>query len=108
IVVNDLASERSYRDIEVLRTSGVKSFLILPVTIQGHLSMVIYLENVFADQWYSNDRVRWTRITANQGAVIIENARIHERSVELNHELRREMAERERLASIIEGQKDAH
>ena len=45
--------------------------------------MVIYLENTFAANWYVPGRVRWARITANQGAVIIENARIHERSGDL-------------------------
>jgi signal transduction histidine kinase len=107
-VVNNLQSAAGIRDTEALRDKGVKSFLILPVTINGHLSMVIYLENIFAEGWYVPARVRWARIAANQGAVIIENARIHERSVKLNQELRKEMSEKERLASVIEAQKDAH
>src|SRR5690606_36711722 len=82
--------------------------LILPVTINGHLSMVIYLKSIFARNWYVADRVRWVRIAANQGAVIIENARTHERAVKLNEELRREMTEKERLAALVEAQKDAH
>lgn len=108
VVVNDLASERTLRDVGLLQERGVRSFMILPVTIHGHQSMVVYLENIFADNWYVPERVRWARITANQGAVIIENARIHERSVRLNEELRREMGEKERLASMIEAQKDEH
>lgn len=108
IVVNDLTIERTLRDMDVLQERGVQSFLILPVTIHGHLSMVVYLENIFADKWYVPERVRWARITANQGAVIIENARIHERSVKLNQELRKEMSEKERLATVIEAQKDEH
>ena len=108
IVVNDLKSEKALRDIESIKERGVQSFLVLPVTIHGHLSMVIYLENIFAPNWYVPERIRWARITANQGAVIIENARIHERSVQLNEEIRKEMAEKERLASVIEAQKDAH
>jgi signal transduction histidine kinase len=70
--------------------------------------MVIYLENVFAKNWYVADRVKSVRITANQGAVMIENARIHEHSVRLNEEIRKEMTEKERLSSLIEAQKDAH
>lgn len=108
IVVNDVAAERNLRDIESIRARGAGSFMLLPVTIHGHLSMVIYLETIFAKHWYIPERVRWARITANQGAVIIENARTHERSVQLNEEIRREMAEKERLASVIEAQKDAH
>ena len=108
IVVNDLKSEKGFRDIDAIRDRGVQSFLILPVTIHGHLSMVIYLENIWSENWYISERIRWARITANQGAVIIENARIHESSVKLNAEIRNEMAEKERLASVIEAQKDAH
>lgn len=108
IVVNDLSAENTFREQDALSDRGVRSFLIQPVTINGHLSMMIYLENVWADNWYSADRVRWARITANQGAVIIENARTHEHSVQLNAELRREMAEKERLSLIIEAQRDAH
>jgi signal transduction histidine kinase len=70
--------------------------------------MVIYLESVFAKRWYVNERVRSVRIAANQGAVMIENARIHEHSVKLNEHLRDEMVEKERLSSMIEVQKDAH
>jgi signal transduction histidine kinase/predicted ATPase len=108
VVVNELKTERSLRDVDALQARGVLSFLILPVTISGHLSMVIYLENTFAKNWYVPERVKSVRITANQGAVMIENARIHEHSVRLNEEIRREMMEKERLSSLIEAQKDAH
>lgn len=108
LVVNELKSERGLRDFEALQAKGVQSLLILPVTISGHLSMVIYLENVFAKNWYVPERVKAVKITANQGAVMIENARIHETSVKLNEEIRKEMMEKERLSSLIEAQKDAH
>lgn len=107
-VVNDTNSEKGIRDIQAIKDRGVKSFLILPVTIHGHLSMIIYLENIFTENWYVPERIRWARITANQGAIIIENARIHERSMLLNQEIRREMAEKEKLASMMEAQKDTH
>jgi signal transduction histidine kinase len=108
IVVNDLQSQKGLRDIEGVHERGVQSFLVLPVTISGHLSMVIYLENIFAKQWFLEDRVKRVRIAANQGAVMIENATIHEKSIRLNEDIRKEMTEKERLASVIEAQKDAH
>jgi signal transduction histidine kinase/predicted ATPase len=108
MVVNDLTAEKDFHDLEGMQERGVQSFLILPVTINGHLSMVIYLENTLAKDWYIQERVKSARITANQGAVIIENARIHERSIRLNEEIRKEMAEKERLATILEAQKDTH
>jgi signal transduction histidine kinase len=108
IIVNDAKSEKVFREQDTAQSRGVRSFLILPVTISGHLSMVIYLETKFARDWYLEERVKAIRVTANQGAVIIENARIHETSVKLNEELRKEINEKERLSSMIELQKDSH
>jgi signal transduction histidine kinase/predicted ATPase len=108
IIVNNLDAEKGLRDLATIRDRGIQSFLILPININGHLSMVIYLENRFAKDWYVQERVKWVRITANQGAVILENAIIHEKSVQLNEEIRKKMAEKEQLATYIEAQKDAH
>ena len=108
VIVNDVKAEKALRDQDAIHGRGVQSFLILPVTVSGHLSMLVYLENIFAKDWYGQERVKEIRVTANQGAVIIENARVHEKSLKLNEELRKEMKERERLASVIEAQKDAH
>lgn len=108
VVVNELKTERALRDIDDLQAQGVQSFLILPVTISGHVAMAIYLENSCARNWYGPECVKSVKITANQGAVMIENARIHEHSVKLNEELRNEMMEKERLSSLIEAQRDAH
>jgi len=108
VVVNELKNEKGLYDIDDLQARGVKSFLILPVTISGHVSMVVYLENAIRANWYTPERIKAVKITANQGAVMIENARIHEHSVRLNEDLRKEMAEKERLSSLIEAQQHAH
>lgn len=52
--------------------------------------------------------MKWIRITANQGAVTIENARIHEITLKLNEEICEKMAERERMSIEIQDQKDMH
>jgi signal transduction histidine kinase/predicted ATPase len=108
VVVNELRAEQALRNVDELRESGIQSFLILPVTISGELSMVIYLENAFSSNWYTSERVKSVKITANQGAVMIGNARIHQHAVKLNEDLRTEMAEKERLSGVIELQKAAH
>lgn len=108
LVVDDLLTDRKLGDTTALRERGVQSLLILPVTVRDQLSLIIYLENTFASHWYTPERIRWTRITANQGAVTIENARIHEVAIKLNRDIRQEMDEKERLAAVIEKQKDQH
>jgi signal transduction histidine kinase/predicted ATPase len=108
IVVNNAAEDRSYPDNKAHHGAGVKSYLIMPVTIRDHLSLVIYLENIFAADWYTEEIIKWIRITANQGAIIIENARIHEITLKLNEEIRRKMSEQEKLLTEIEDQKNNH
>src|SRR5690606_41928427 len=54
------------------------------------------------------EQMKWIRITANQGAVVIENARTHEKTVKMNEKIQKEMTEKQLLASQMEAQKDAH
>ncbi|WP_137404979.1 AAA family ATPase [Echinicola rosea] len=108
LIVNDLAKESSFSEIATLKSRGVKSFLIQPININGYLSMVIYLENRYAKEHFTEDMTRWIRIIANQGGMIIENARTHERTLMLNQEISKEIEEKKQLISFIEQQKNNH
>ncbi|QDH79281.1 AAA family ATPase [Echinicola soli] len=108
LIVNDLERESTFSEIAALKNSGVKSFLILPININGYLSMVIYLENSHTQDHFCEDLVRWIRIIANQGGMIIENARTHEKTLLLNKEIRKEIEEKKQLVSFIEQQKNNH
>lgn len=108
LVVNDLQDSNLMSEVILLEEQGVKSFIILPITLSDSYAMTIYLENSVKPDWYQKDQIKWTRITANQGAVVIENARTHERTVELNTKLQQEITEKQALASQMEAQKDAH
>ena len=108
LVVNDLQDSNLMSEVTLLEEQGVKSFVILPITLSDSYSMTIYLENSFEAHWYQKDQIKWARITANQGAVVIENARTHEKTVELNKKLQQEMTEKQTLASQMEAQKNAH
>lgn len=108
LIINDVYGENTIRDFALLKQKNVKAFSIMPLTITGQLSMVIYLETIFAKHWYDDKRLKEIRIVANQGAIIIENAQTHEKSIQLNEEIRKEMDEKQRLAMMIEKQKDKH
>lgn len=108
MVVNDLKEKNLLPELTLLEEQGVKSLIVLPITLSDNYSMTIYLENRFETNGYQKEQMKWIRITANQGAVIIENARTHEKTVKLNEKIQQEMAEKQRLASQIEAQKDAH
>ncbi|KEO75515.1 ATP-binding protein [Anditalea andensis] len=108
LILHDVFEENTIRDLASLRDRNIQSFIIMPLTITGNLSLVIYLENTFSKHWYDEHRLKEIRIVANQGAVIIENAKTHEKSIRLNEELRKEMDEKQVLAEVIENQKDKH
>src|SRR5690606_23831289 len=108
MVANDLRQKKLLSEVGLLEEQGVKSFVILPITLSDSYSMTIYLENSFGANGYQKEQMKWIRITANQGAVVIENARTHEKTLRLNEQIQQEMAEKQKLASQIEAQKDAH
>lgn len=108
VVVNRLAPRTDGADDAFARARGVQSYMVLPVTIRDHQTLIIYLENVLASDWYTEEIMTWIRITANQGAVTIENARTHEITLKLNQDIREQMAEKERMAMEIQDQKDLH
>jgi signal transduction histidine kinase len=107
VVANRLAARSDVAD-DPARARGVQSYIILPVTIRDHHTLIIYLENTLASDWYTEEIMTWIRITANQGAVTIENARTHEITLKLNQDIREQMAEKERMAIEIQHQKDLH
>ena len=107
-VAHDLNQENMLSEMALLGEQGVKSFIIFPVTLSESFSMTIYLDNIFAAKWYQKEKVKWIRITANHGAVVIENARTHEKTLKLNEKIQKEIAEKRLLANQIESQKDAH
>ncbi|MCH7401328.1 AAA family ATPase [Belliella kenyensis] len=106
--VDDIDQEMPSIELDRLKERNVKSFLILPINITGYLSMVIYLENCFMKNWYSKNLLKWIKITSNQGAIILENAMIHEQTIQLNNDITNEMYEKQRLAKIIQQQNNDH
>lgn len=108
IIANDLQHQSLRSEAALLEEQGVKSFVIMPLTLGDSYSMTIYLENRFQVNAYQREQMKWIRITANQGAVVIENARTHEKTLRLNEQIQQEMAENRQLSSKIEAQKDAH
>jgi len=108
LIMNNLDLEQGYSEIGPLKELGIGSFMIIPISINGYLSMVVYLENAFAKDHYQEETIKWIRIIANQGGMIIENARTHEKTLQLNQEIQREMDEKQKLISFIEKQKNNH
>ncbi|MEP0714006.1 MAG: AAA family ATPase [Algoriphagus sp.] len=107
-VYEELTSDTGFPEIVQLRQSGVKSCLIFPVGVSESLSMVVYLESRFTEKNYPAEIVRWIRIIASQGGIILENAKIYQKSLLLNEEIKLEVQQNRELVKLIEQQKNAY
>ena len=108
LIFDELEMDLGFPQLELLRSSGIKSCMIFPIGISESLSMLLYLESSFCTSNYSNEIIRWVRIIASQGGIILENARIYENSLVLNEEIKLEVQQKHELMSLIEQQKNSH
>lgn len=108
MIFDDLMCDTGFPELKLLSNSGVKSCLIFPIGISESLSMIVYLESSFCKDNYSNEIIRWVRIVSSQGGIILENAKIYEKSLLLNEEVKLEVQQKQELMTLIEQQKNAH
>ncbi|MBN3581900.1 AAA family ATPase [Algoriphagus aestuarii] len=108
LVFKKLGEDSGFPELKILKNSGIKSFMIFPVGISESLTMLIYLESKFVEANYTDEIVRWVRIISSQGGIILENARIYEKSLLLNEEVKQEVEKKEALMSLLEEQKNTH
>jgi len=100
LVISDPELDERFAQDDYVITARPKSILCLPIVQQGKRVAVLYLENRFARDAFSADRVEAIRILSAQAAIALESAR-------LAHRMNREIAERrraeERLRAIEAG-----
>ncbi len=108
LIFDELADDNGFPQLRKLSEVGIKSCMIFPLGISDSLSILVYLESSFCLANYSNEIIRWVRIIASQGGIILENARIYEESLALNEEIKLEVQQKQELMTLIEQQKNAH
>jgi predicted ATPase/tRNA A-37 threonylcarbamoyl transferase component Bud32 len=110
LVVSDAQSDPRFGDDPYLATRAVRSLLALPLTHQGRLVGVLYLEHRDAPSAFPPVRVALLSVLASQAAIAMENARLYRNAEvqvralqarnqevqQLNVELRRQIAQRSR------------
>jgi signal transduction histidine kinase len=95
VQVYNVQAHDAYRHIELARREGLVSLLSVPLSVG---ETVIGALNVYTGQLYrfSNQDIRILSALSNLAAITIENARLHERSVQIEEQLRRH----ERLSTL--------
>lgn len=108
IIFDELLSDTGFPELKLVSNSGVKSCMIFPIGISESLSMLVYLESCFSEGNYTTEIIRWVRIVSSQGGIILENAKIYEKSLSLNNEVQLEVQQKQELMTLIEQQKNTH
>jgi signal transduction histidine kinase/CheY-like chemotaxis protein len=96
VVLGDAGREGPFvHDPEVGRYR-LRSVLCLPLSHQGRLTGLLYLENHLTRDAFPPDRVRILALLASQAAISLENARLYGQLAEYSRDLEKKVAERTR------------
>ena len=77
-VFDDLSASAQFAGDRYIITQQPKSVLCIPITKQGKLIAILYLENNLTVGAFTNDRVETLQILTSQAAISIENARLYQ------------------------------
>jgi predicted ATPase/transcriptional regulator with GAF, ATPase, and Fis domain len=111
LVVGDALADERFAQDPCLVAAGVSSVLCVPVSQQGRLRGLLYLENRLTSHAFTPERTEMVRILAAQAAISLENARLYEemraeveRRTAAEHRLREALAEVEALKNRLEAE----
>jgi PAS domain S-box-containing protein len=89
VIVDDASADDRFSGDEYVRRNGSRSVLCLPLSKQGQLIGVLYLENHLTSHVFTPARIAVLKLLASQAAISLENARLYS-------QLRQENIERAR------------
>ena len=77
IILDDAASQSPFADDPYIREHQARSILCLPLTNQGKLIGVLYLENNLTPRVFAPARIAVLKLIASQAAISLENTRLY-------------------------------
>jgi PAS domain S-box-containing protein len=89
VILDDAADENPFAADTYLRQHQARSILCLPLTNQGKLIGVLYLENNLAPHVFTPARLGVLKLLASQAAISLENSRLYRDVVERESKIRR-------------------
>jgi formate hydrogenlyase transcriptional activator len=111
IVVGDATKDERFGADAYLSRTQARSILCVPVSHQGRLGGILYLENDLTANAFTPGRAEMMRILAAQAAISLENARLYaemraevDRRAEAEQSLRIALSELEELKNRLEAE----
>jgi PAS domain S-box-containing protein len=77
VIVDDASRPNLFSDDGDLRGRRAKSILCLPLSKQGRLTGLLYLENTLTTHAFTPDRIAVLEVLAAQAAISLENTRLY-------------------------------
>jgi serine phosphatase RsbU (regulator of sigma subunit) len=103
VLLKDATRERPFSQDPYVKRVQPKSILALPLTYQGKLTGVLYLENKLTSDAFTQSRVELLNVLSSQAAISIENASLYDTLEQKVAQRTSQLAERtEQLGSANE------
>jgi predicted ATPase/GAF domain-containing protein/HPt (histidine-containing phosphotransfer) domain-containing protein len=104
VVLDDATAHPTFGEDPYVQNNGTKSVLCMPVTNQGRLVAILYVENNATTQAFTRDRVETLRLIAGQAAISITNASLYESLERKVEDRTRELrAKTRKVAAMLDG-----
>jgi PAS domain S-box-containing protein len=89
VILDDASRPNLFSEDDYLRGQQIKSILCLPLSKQGQLTGLLYLENTLTSYAFSSDRIAVLELLAAQAAISLENTRLYSELQEREAKIRR-------------------
>ncbi|MEL7034175.1 MAG: AAA family ATPase [Cyanobacteria bacterium J06592_8] len=89
LVIDNVLNQPEWAADEYLLTQQPISLLGLPISNQGKLLAILYLENCLMTQAFTDDRVEVLKLLCSQAAISLENAQLFRKQQQTEAELQR-------------------
>ena len=90
-VFDNLSTVDQFAGDRYLMTHQPKSVLCMPMSRQGKLIGILYLENNITLGAFTRDRIEMLKLLASQAAISLENARLYQQTEHYSHTLKAEV-----------------
>jgi len=90
-VFDNLSTVDQFAGDRYLITHQPKSVLCMPMSRQGKLIGILYLENNITLGSFTRDRIEMLKLLASQAAISLENARLYQQTEHYSHTLKAEV-----------------
>jgi len=102
VVINDCSNSSRFTNDSWINQNNVKSLLCTPLRYKDKTTGALYLENSFATNIFSNERLKVLKNLLPQAAISIDNAILFAQSAKLTKKLEKEIEFRKQVQTDLE------